>query len=382
MKFTTESLMSLEPRDKKYTLRDDSTPGFMVQVLPSGTRTLYHESVRGGRKVRRRLGRLPEADVEAARAHCAERNARPKGVAARAETATQEPPEPLSAQIKVEGKLAELMVAFDRFHVARLAPSTQIQYRDLLRLAALDFETTSELQPKAIREVMDAMADTPTKANRYLAVLSVFCGYLVERGWLDYNPAMGMKKYKEEARDRHLRENELRPFGEALNASLANPSVILAIKIILSTGVRVGECVGMRQKELDGSGEWLLGKERTKAGREFLTLLPLELSAVLRRRVDPPLTGTSGPLTAGAVNQALGRICEQAGVTKVSPHDLRRTFGTILARRGYTGELRARLLNHAASGVTDRHYNVYDYLEEKKSALRDVHKYLAEVGIL
>ena len=50
-------------------------------------------------------------------------------------------------------------------------------------------------------------------------------------------------------------------------------------------------------------------------------------------------------------------------------HDLRRTVGTHMARLGITKDVRARVLNHAMQGVTDRAYNVFDYASDKRSAL-------------
>jgi len=56
--------------------------------------------------------------------------------------------------------------------------------------------------------------------------------------------------------------------------------------------------------------------------------------------------------------------------------DLRRTVETRLAGIGVSREIRAQLQSHGLSGVQIRHYNRYDYLEEKKAALMALYQLL------
>ncbi len=51
-----------------------------------------------------------------------------------------------------------------------------------------------------------------------------------------------------------------------------------------------------------------------------------------------------------------------------SPHDLRRTVESQMARLGVAPEVRGRVLGHS-QGVLQRAYNRHDYLEEKRAAL-------------
>jgi integrase len=50
-------------------------------------------------------------------------------------------------------------------------------------------------------------------------------------------------------------------------------------------------------------------------------------------------------------------------------HDLRRTAATHMGRLGVSLEVIARVLNHARAGVTAKHYALYEYEAEKRSAL-------------
>jgi hypothetical protein len=59
-----------------------------------------------------------------------------------------------------------------------------------------------------------------------------------------------------------------------------------------------------------------------------------------------------------------------------TPHDLRRTVGTRLAELRIPKEIRDRVLNHAPADVGSRHYNLHDYVDEKRNAL---HRWAAVV---
>ena len=52
-----------------------------------------------------------------------------------------------------------------------------------------------------------------------------------------------------------------------------------------------------------------------------------------------------------------------------TPHDLRRTVETGLARLKIGREIRDRILNHKDRSVSGIHYNKYDYLSDKRAAL-------------
>lgn len=54
---------------------------------------------------------------------------------------------------------------------------------------------------------------------------------------------------------------------------------------------------------------------------------------------------------------------------RFSPRDFRRTFKTLAGFAGITKTDRDRLQNHAQSDISSRHYDRYDYLEEKRAAM-------------
>jgi integrase len=72
-----------------------------------------------------------------------------------------------------------------------------------------------------------------------------------------------------------------------------------------------------------------------------------------------------------AITRAMARVVAELKIAKVSPHDLRRTVGTEMARLGIPLHVRSLVLNHSpqSRGITEAVYNRYAYDKEKREAL-------------
>lgn len=66
------------------------------------------------------------------------------------------------------------------------------------------------------------------------------------------------------------------------------------------------------------------------------------------------------------------------GVAAFTPHDLRRTGRTGLARLGIKVDIAERVLNHARERM-EATYGVHHYIDEKREALEKWAKYLADL---
>ena len=95
--------------------------------------------------------------------------------------------------------------------------------------------------------------------------------------------------------------------------------------------------------------------------------------------IFPARTKPDKAMTAHALARAMSRLAEKligvvAGVKswkadRPSPHDLRRTFRTRLPQIGVPADIRDRLMNHIPTDVGSKHYDRYEYLDEKRAAL-------------
>lgn len=209
-------------------------------------------------------------------------------------------------------------------------------------------------------------------------------------------------------RERVLSDEEIRIFW----AALSNPEGLSmsmemsrALRLILVTGQRPGEVIGMHSREID-SRWWTIPPERSKnkgAHRVFLTDLALELIAPIPKNdyIFPSPKNADGetnqPIATNALALAIrrnilgahphmvkgdkGRNKKQAarraenpppvnriGIEHFRPHDLRRTTITGMARLRVPREDRERVVNHSV-GKLEKTYNLHDYDDQKRVAL-------------
>jgi integrase len=153
---------------------------------------------------------------------------------------------------------------------------------------------------------------------------------------------------------------------------------------MLLTGQRRTEVVEAEKAELQLLGDdpvWTIPGERTKNGLLHRVPLCPMAAAEFRRAVKaapkespfvfPSPEDPNTPISAAAVTRAMARLIAELKIPTVSPHDLRRTVGTELARLGLPVHVRSLVLNHSpmSRGITDAVYNRYAYDKEKREAL-------------
>jgi len=69
-------------------------------------------------------------------------------------------------------------------------------------------------------------------------------------------------------------------------------------------------------------------------------------------------------------------IAGQKKVEKFIPRDIRRTVKTLMGKAGIDKAIRDRIQNHSLQDVSSKHYDRYDYLPEKRQALKVWNDYL------
>jgi integrase len=139
-----------------------------------------------------------------------------------------------------------------------------------------------------------------------------------------------------------------------------------------ASSIRTGRCgvcvavfTGGRDSEVDTlawenidwhSGAVTLLGTKTKRSRRRVPLHPL-LAELLRRS-----RGVRGPVVGEWMNanRDLRRACERAGILKVSPNDLRRTYTSWLKQEGIDSAIVARLLGHGSTKMVDLVYGQLD----------------------
>jgi integrase/recombinase XerC len=160
---------------------------------------------------------------------------------------------------------------------------------------------------------------------------------------------------------------------------------IAILKLMLGTGIRISECVGLDIPDLDLEHKSF--RVTRKGGKEAILYFPDDVRQALEdylelRQAAVPLPGHEKALflsmqmrriTARAVENLVGKYTQTAvPLKKITPHKLRSTFGTALYRATGDIYLVADVLGHKDVNTTRKHYaDMSD--ENRRRAAESVH---------
>ena len=372
MKFDQRSLTAIKPDGKsQLNIADPNTPGLWLKVTSKGAKTYYFVYRIGGRGSKVRwlkvgsFSSLPLASArEQARAYrvqvdsgidpAAERKARAARMITVAEAASRFMAEYATVNMTPRG-----------INNYRYLFSTKIAH-GLGNLPIRDL-TRDDVSRWHSRIGKDGVVS----ANRALTMLSSICTQAEIWGLRQEgaNPCRHVKRFPESARIRDITTSELKVIGEALqffeSAHLANPFILAAIKVIALCAGRVSEVVGLRYDgdlNLD-EGYALLREHKTskRHGARYLEFPPeaVEIISALPRAKDsdyvfPSLDGK--PFSATWVSKVFAMVCREAGIDNLHLHDFRSFAASEGLEQGIDARVTAKLLGHASSQTTEKHY--------------------------
>lgn len=145
----------------------------------------------------------------------------------------------------------------------------------------------------------------------------------------------------------------------------SNPKYHCAISLLYGTGVRVGELVRLKMRDIDWDRK-LLRVCQGKGKKDRLVMLPAKLQPVLARQgqLKPAeeflfTNGRGGRLTEATIQKAVAQAAARAGLAKiVTPHTLRHSFATHLLEAGTDIRYIQELLGHAKLETTQIYTHV------------------------
>jgi integrase len=167
----------------------------------------------------------------------------------------------------------------------------------------------------------------------------------------------------------------------------------LALRLVMVLGQREEEIAGMPISELQGiDGDkplWRIRGDRTKNKLPHQLPLPALAVAIIREAIaqggGSPFVfandRTGRAIEGPALRKAMQRTCTRLGIVgegarpgqRPSPHDLRRTVGTLMRQAGIDVETRAHIFNHVSGAkgkVTSWNYDAGEHNVEKLAGLR------------
>lgn len=246
---------------------------------------------------------------------------------------------------------------------AKRKASTAAEYRrliDRIILPALGGRKAADVTRPEVAKLHHSLRAGPYQANRTLAVLSKMFN-IAERWGLrpdSTNPCRHVEKYQERKRERILSTDELARLGDALAAYDGSPYCVAAMRLLVFTGARLGEVLGLRWEWVDFErGEARLPDSKTGAKTLHLPPPALEVLAALPRLADNPYVITGARAGAALVNleKPWRAIRAAAGLDGVRLHDLRHAFASVAAASGLGLPIIGKMLGHTQAATTHRY---------------------------
>ncbi len=392
MRLIKRNIDALPTPDKRHYVYDDELSGFALSVLPTGRKTFVaHYRVGGGRTGRQRritigvYGKITadEARTQAkeilARAHLGEDVAEQRDEVRASQTVGQ-----LIDTWSKDGALINRRtgaprkqvnvnneIALANHHIRRLLGSRTVDSLikgDIQRLRTQIATGETKVNRKGRKRGLIKVTGGQGTAVRAVRLFSSILSYAVDNGFIERNPALGIRLPASGRRHRYLSPEEVRRLGNVLDRDAASETAATAaiiIKLLILTGARRSEIEGLKWSEVDFRFG-MLRKETSKTGAKIIPLARAALLILEEQRrwtsgnqawVFP---GQKGEGSFDGLGKEWEKVRKQAGISDVRIHDLRHTFASFGASGGVGLPLIGGILGHSQASTTQRYAHLAD----------------------
>ena len=356
--FTEARIKGLGPAPegvKKVYYRDTKARGFMVGVTPAGTKTFILYRKLAGRPERVFIGHWPDLSVEDARKKAEEMNG---------DIAKGENPAEVLRQKRLEGTFGNLWEEYLKDHAKknkreRSVAEDEANHRRYL--TGWDLRRLSTIMRRDVRRLHEDLRENHGlyAANRTLALVSKMFNFAItEEEWKGENPTRGVKKFKENSRERRLTQDEMPRFVKALTEDPSRDFQDF-VMLDLLTGARRSNLLAMEWTEIDFAGAvWRIPQEKfkSKKGQSIPLVSPaLKILEARRERVTGQWVFPSSVIPGRHVQEyrkPWAKFLERAKIENLRFHDVRRTLGSWLSDAGTAMPIIKAALGHADIATT------------------------------
>ena len=408
MRFTDTFIRHLKPAEKKFYRRE--VDGFTIRVMPSGAKTWLYIYTLGGKRKELNLGSYPDVTLAAAHdKHIDARRLVGKGI---------DPAAAASEEEETRRRAPTMTDLADDYMKKHSRPNKKTWQKDEYCLdkdvlPILGSSKAEDIRRRDIVLLLESIIErgAPGQARNVFEVLRRMFSFALERDILEFNPCTGVRVLPQKSsRDRVLTASEIKTFWQELDNTGMSEEIKRALRLILVTGARPGEVIGMHAREINGDW-WEIPAKRSKNSlphRVFLTKTakqligkpagyafpsprpgeddketPIEENAiahVLRRNLKGYTRQRAARAKADSSTAAKAETAEdkKLELAHFTPHDLRRTCATQMAEMGQSNEVIDAILGHKTRGIVAV-YNRHDYAKEKQAALAGWEKRLKTI---
>ncbi|MFI6730371.1 tyrosine-type recombinase/integrase, partial [Streptomyces atratus] len=272
-----------------------------------------------------------------------------------------------------------------------LKPTTMARYRDYVRNDLVPAFGTLRLDQLAHRHISAfvtrqlAAGRGRTTLYRCLATLSSALGDAVRQHRLPHNPASPPVLRRPPSPERRIwTAHEAARF--LAHCHQADPEMADLFEVLIGTGMRKGEALGLHWDDIHldqgalsavDNNHLVITTPKTRSSRGWVAISPRVATALRRRARSAPRTRgdpndpfaelvfcrpDGGPLGPHQVLDRLRRLSKEAGVPRVTVHDLRHLAATITITAGVPLTVVSKTLRHSTLSTTA---NLYSHLTQQ-----------------
>lgn len=274
-----------------------------------------------------------------------------------------------------------------RYHLAHALPSL----KDPKAHDPLGRMRLQSVQPLHVRRLLDGLRLSPHAMRTVRWLLHAVFEDAVRMELIHRNPVapVQVKGPARKSPGRTLQPEEARRLLEALDE---HPSPLaLALRLMLTCGLRRGEALGLRWEDVDleagvlhvrrawakVGGKGVISEPKTSSGYRSVPIPPTTLERLRAYRESVrglseeealtswlfPGRDPSQPVHPDAPDHLLRRLLARLELPQVRVHDLRHTYGSLLLAHGAPVELVAERMDHANPNITP---GIYRHLLEEE----------------
>ncbi len=192
--------------------------------------------------------------------------------------------------------------------------------------------------------------------NKDIRNLKAFVNWCRENRYL--NGDIKLRLLKED--ERPVKSLSGTQIQELLSASLQYPALRMRIILALGTGLRCGDIESWRVSDLDFENCSVTTRSRKTRKSMGSRPLPVAIMAELKKYVSnlPP---EQDKIFKRCFNKSRwDKVRQKIGLADFKFHDLRKTFGSVLAQNGVSTIVIQRLLEHSSPDLTNKVYTNVD----------------------
>jgi integrase len=192
--------------------------------------------------------------------------------------------------------------------------------------------------------------------NKDIRNLKTFINWCRENRYLNGN--LKIKELKENERPvKSLNDVQIK---KLLAAAETYPSIKMRILLALGTGLKRGDIESLKINDIDFEKNSITTMSRKTRKSMGSRPVPILVMMELKKYVNGSYLTQEKLFNSNFNHKMWKKICKDARLDDLKFHDLRKTFGSMLAQKGVSTAVTQRFLEHSSSMLTNKIYTNVD----------------------